>query len=108
MNKPRYALAVPKSKAMLTLHLIDPNDYTVHEDGQLIGRIRLARERTPSIWLWTLTVPIPGPPFGDAKTLDEAKARFKTAWLPFKDRHSAEKLANAYATMDAANRGGAV
>jgi len=25
---------------MLTLRLIDPNDYTVRDDGQAIGRIR--------------------------------------------------------------------
>ncbi len=47
---------------MLTMRLIEPNDYTVHEDRQNIGRIRLARERTPSIWLWNVTVTIPGPP----------------------------------------------
>jgi hypothetical protein len=29
---------------------------------------------------------IPGGPFGDAKTIDDAKARFKAAWLGFKDR----------------------
>jgi hypothetical protein len=55
---------------MLALRLIAPNDYTVLEDGERIGRIRLSRERTP----WTVTVT---PPFGDAKTIDEAKARFK-------------------------------
>jgi hypothetical protein len=41
---------------MLSLHLIDPNDYLALEDDQLIGRIRLARERSPSIWLWNVTV----------------------------------------------------
>ncbi len=25
----------------------------------LIGRVRLARDRTPPIWLWTVTVTIP-------------------------------------------------
>jgi hypothetical protein len=49
---------------MLALRLIAPNDYIVLEDRQPIGRIRLARERTPPIWLWTVTVTIPGPPFG--------------------------------------------
>ena len=33
---------------MLSLRLIAPNDYSVHEDGQLIGRIRSARERSPA------------------------------------------------------------
>jgi hypothetical protein len=51
---------------MLTLRLIDPNDYTVHEDGQPIGRIRFARERSPGSWLWHVTVSVPGPPFGTA------------------------------------------
>jgi hypothetical protein len=89
---------------MLALRLIDPNDYTVLDDGQPIGRIRLARERSPSIWLWNVTVTIPGPPFGDAETIDEAKQRFNTAWSAFKDKHGAEKLAKAYAEMDHANR----
>jgi hypothetical protein len=60
---------------VLALRLIAPHDYTVLDDGQPIGRIRLARERSPSIWLWT------DPPFGDAETIDDAKARFKAAWL---------------------------
>jgi hypothetical protein len=89
---------------MLTLRLIDPNDYVVLEDGQPIGRIRLARERSPAIWLWTVTVTIPGPPFGDAKTIDEAKSRFKAAWLAFKERVGPEALVKAYATMNDANR----
>jgi hypothetical protein len=33
---------------MLTLRLIDPNDYTVFDDGYPVGRIRLARDRSPS------------------------------------------------------------
>jgi hypothetical protein len=49
---------------LLTLRLIDPSDYTVHEDGQPIGRIRYAKERSPGLWLWTVTVNIPGPPYG--------------------------------------------
>jgi hypothetical protein len=53
---------------MLALRLIAPNDYRVLEGRQPIGRIRSARERTPPIWVWTVTVTIPGPPFGDAKS----------------------------------------
>jgi hypothetical protein len=77
---------------MLALRLIAPNDYTVLDDGQPIGRIRHARERSPSIWLWHVTMTLPGPPFGDAKTIDEAKARFKAAWMMFKDKHGAEEI----------------
>ena len=58
----------------LALRPVAPNDYIVLEDRQPIGRIRLARERSPPIWLWTVTVTIPGPPFGDAKSIHDAKA----------------------------------
>ncbi len=89
---------------MLTLRLTDPNDYTVLEDGQPIGRIRYTKERSPGKWLWSVAVNIPGPPYGDAKTLDEAKQRFKAAWLAFKDKHGPEKLAKVFAKMNFANR----
>ena len=93
---------------MLALRLTAPNDYTVLEDGQPIGRIRLARERSPPIWLWTVTETIPGPPFGDAKTIDEAKARFKEAWAHVQgssaSKHGSEALTKAYAAMNHANR----
>jgi hypothetical protein len=62
---------------MLTLRPIGPNDYSVHEDGQPIGGIRYASERMPGSWHWHVTLNIPGPPFGDAKTIDEAKQGFK-------------------------------
>jgi hypothetical protein len=64
----------------------------------------LARERTPPIWVWHVTVTIPGPPFSDAKTIDDAKACFKAAWLAFKDKVGAEALGKAYAEMEHANR----
>ncbi len=87
---------------MLTLRLNDPNDYTVHEDGQPIGRIRYAS--SPGLWLWTVTVNIPGPPYDDAKTIDEAKQRFKAAWIAFKERQDPEKLAKVFEEMNHANR----
>ena len=49
---------------------------------------------------------IPGPPFGDAKSIDEAKARFKSAWLAFKEKHGPDKLAQAYEEMNHAQRRG--
>jgi hypothetical protein len=76
----------------------------VLEDGQPIGRIRLARECSPSIWLWNVTMPLPGPPFGEAKNIGEAKAQFKAAWLVFKDKVGSDALAKAYAEMNHANR----
>jgi hypothetical protein len=89
---------------MLTLRLIGVNDYSVFEDGQRIGRIRYAKERTPGIWLWNVIVTIPGPPYGDAKSISEAKDRFKAAWLAFKDKHGGVELAKAYAAMNHAAR----
>jgi hypothetical protein len=91
---------------MLTLRLIAPNDYSVHEDGQRIGRIHYASERMRELWLWTVVVTIPGPPFGSARTLDAAKAQFKRAWERFKEKHGPDELARAYAEMNHANRPG--
>ncbi len=86
---------------MLTVRLIGLDDYVVREDGQRIGRIRLASERAPPIWLWHITVTIPDrASFGDAATLDEAKGRFKVAWENFKQKHGPEKIAKAYAEMN--------
>ena len=85
---------------MLTMRTIGQNDYSIREDGQPIGRIRYARERTPGIWLWNVTVNIPGPLFGSATSLDDAKAQFKTAWMAFKEKHGSEKLAKAYVEMN--------
>ena len=86
---------------MLTLRLIEPNDYLVREEGQYIGRIRFANERTPGVWLWHH-----GHDFrravGSAKDIHEAKQRFKATWRAF--RHGAEALAKACADMDYAKR----
>jgi hypothetical protein len=50
-------------------------------------------------------VTIPGPPFGDAKSIDDAKARFKSAWLAFKEKHGPDKPAQVYeATNHAQDR----
>lgn len=88
----------------MTMRMIGVNDYSVFEDGQKIGRIRYTKERTPGIWQWNVTVILPGPPFGDAKSLGEAKDRFKAAWLAFKEKVGPESLAEAYDTMNYANR----
>lgn len=57
----------------LTLRMIGLDDYTVHEDRQLVGRIRYANERSRGFWLWTCIATLPGPPFREAGSLDEAK-----------------------------------
>ena len=89
---------------MLTLRMIGVNDYAVREDGRAIGRIRYAKERSPGIWLWQVTVTVPGPPFGDANSIDEAKARFRIAWEAFKVKVGPDALAQAFAEMEHADR----
>ena len=87
---------------MMTLRMIGIDDYTVHEDRQIFGRIRYTSER--SVWLWTCIVALPDPPFGEAGSLDEAKGRFKVAWENFKAKHTAEELAKAFAALNHASR----
>ena len=81
---------------MLTMRLIGVRDYSVFDDGQDIGRIRYASERSPGIWTWHIQIHVSGSPFGSAATRDDAKAQFKTAWLAFAAKQGPEKLAAAY------------
>ena len=89
---------VSPADAMLTMRMIGQNDYSVRENAQPIGRIHFASERTPGIWLWNVTVNIPGP--RSALTLDEAKAAFRTAWEGFKEKHGPDRLAAAFNAMN--------
>jgi hypothetical protein len=85
----------------LTLRPIGIRDYRVSEDGQRIGRIRYASERTPGVWLWHVQVHITGGlPLGSERSLDDAKAAFKSAWIKFKSEHTPEEFAKAYAAMN--------
>ena len=45
---------------MLKLRTIGLSDYSVLEGGQRIGRIRLATERMPCVWIWNISVHLPG------------------------------------------------
>ena len=77
---------------MLKLRRIGIRDYSVLEDDQRIGRIRLASERTPPIWLWTVNIHLTGGlPMGSAKDLDTAKAEFEAAWEELKARTTPEQ-----------------
>ena len=63
---------------MLKLRTIGLSDYSVLEGGQRVGRIRLATERMPCVWTWSVTVHLPGGlPVGSSKDLDTAKAEFR-------------------------------
>ena len=65
---------------MLKLRSIGIDDYRVLDAGQRIGRIRLADERMPPVWLWSVTIHLTGGlPMGSAKDLDTGKAEFKAA-----------------------------
>jgi len=86
---------------MLKLRSIDLSDYSVLEGRQRIGRIRFADERMPGVWLWNVTVHLPGGlPMGSAKDLDTAKAEFKAAWEALKARTAPEQLAVACKAMN--------
>ena len=53
---------------MLKLRSIGIRDYSVLEGRQRIGRIRFAAERSPSIWIWNVTIHLTGGlPMGSAK-----------------------------------------
>jgi hypothetical protein len=89
------------AKNMLKLRTIGLSDYSVLEGRQRIGRIRLATERMPCVWLWNVTIHLTGGlPMGSAKDIDTAKAEFKAAWEALKARTTPEQLAAAYKAMN--------
>ena len=85
------------NRGMLKLRSIDIRDYRVLEGRQPIGRIRFAHERTPGIWLWSVTINLPGGlPIGSCKDLDTAKTEFKAVWEDLKAMTTPGQLAAAY------------
>ena len=73
---------------------------SAHE-RQRIGRIRLATEHMPCVWLWSVTIHLTGGlPMGLAKDLDTAKAEFEAAWENLKARVSKDELAAAYKDLN--------
>jgi hypothetical protein len=86
---------------MLKLRSLGINDYAVLDARQRIGRIRLADERIPPVWLWAVTIHLPGRlPTGSAQDFSTAKAQFKLAWAVLKARTTPEQLASAYKAMN--------
>ena len=69
---------------LLLLRLMTKDDYAVIDAGEPVGRIRLASERRPQCWMWSVTVCVTGAGNGTAADLDAAKAAFRQSWLPFK------------------------
>ena len=73
----------------------------VLEGGQRIGRIRFADERMPPVWLWNVTIHLPGGlPMGSSQDFHTAKAEFKAAWKALKAGTTPEQLAAAYKAMN--------
>ena len=86
---------------MLKLRSIDLSDFAVLEGRQRVGRIRLATERMPCVWIWSVTVHLPGGlPMGSAPDINTAKSEFKAAWEALKARSTPERLAAAYKAMN--------
>jgi len=86
---------------MLKLRSLGLDDFSVLEGRQRIGRIRLATERMPCLWLWSVTIHLPGGlPMGSAKDLYTAKAEFREAWKALKARTTPEQLAEAYRAVN--------
>ena len=86
---------------MLKLRSLGLDDFSVLEGRQRIGRIRLATERMPCLWLWSVTIHLPGGrPMGSAKDLYTAKAEFQEAWKALKARTTPEQLAEAYRAVN--------
>jgi len=91
---------------MLKLRSIGIDDYRVLDAGQRIGRIRLADERMPPVWLWNVTIHLTGGlPMGSSPDFNTAKAEFKAAWKALKASATPEQLAAAYRTMNIRNDG---
>ena len=91
---------------MLKLRSIGLSDFSVLEGRQRIGRIRLATERMPCVWLWSVTIHLTGSlPTGSSKDIDTAKAEFKAAWETLKARTTPEPLAAAYNAMNVRDDG---
>ena len=87
---------------LLKLRTIGIRDYQVLEDRQRIGRIRFSYERLPGVWLWSVSVHLPGglPPMGSAPDINTAKSEFREAWKALKARTPPEQLAAAYKAMN--------
>jgi hypothetical protein len=57
---PPCHVVISQEPALLKFRSIGLSDYAVLEGSNRIGRIRFADERRPGVWLWSVTVPLPG------------------------------------------------
>ncbi|WOH48291.1 hypothetical protein [Bradyrhizobium sp. sBnM-33] len=80
---------------MLKLRSIGLSDFAALEGRQRIGRIRLATERMPCAWIWSVRTAD-----GSAPDINTAKSEFREAWKALKARTPPEQLAAAYRAMN--------
>ena len=81
------------------------DDFSVYFDGQRVGRIKFASERTghtPS-WDWHINPPLPIRPWcnGTEDDLEQAKAEFREAWERFYASLTPENVAHWHRTAGA-------
>ena len=76
------------------------DDYVVHYDGHLIGRIRLGGERYAqgTTWDWSITVPMAMPDWASAtaESRDVCMKDFTAAWGRFLKETSPARLERAW------------
>jgi hypothetical protein len=72
----------------LVARSIGDDDFEVRDDGEPVGRIRFAKERSPGIWVWHVQIPVPMPSWcnGRAESREAAMAAFRAAWTRFKSQ----------------------
>jgi len=98
-NAPRHVV-ISQEPALLNFRSIGLSDFAVLEGSNRIGRIRLATERMPCVWLWSVTIHLPGGlPAGSSPDLERTKTEFKAAWKSLKARTTPEQLTAAYEAM---------
>ena len=92
------AIANSGHETMLKLRSIGLSDFAVFEGKQRIGRIRLATERMPCVWLWSVTVHLTGGlPMGSSRTSTPRPS--SAAWRA-EGRTPPEQLVAAYKEMN--------
>ena len=84
---------------MLKLRTIGMRGYRVLEGRQRIGRIRLATERMPCVWLWSVTIHLTGGlPMARRRT--STRPRRSSRRSGNRPRTTPEQFAAAYKAMN--------
>src|SRR5262245_890733 len=76
-----------------------PDDYSVVEDGKIVGRVYRDTGNRAEAWVWSVTIGIPSTAYGRSPSRDQAKADFRAAFDQLKATTDPEKLAKALAGL---------